>query len=160
MNYFLEIDVPVPMRDGTVLVANIWRPTSGGPVPALLLRSRHSRPRCAAPRATKRSGTGYRTLRPSEPATTRIAHTITLHLFPEEGRPSFEPTADIVTLTRTDHPSAQQRHLTRAAQRSDVASAQVGCERFAALIEAFRRNGHSSGARAWHTWMHRRTVRA
>jgi hypothetical protein len=36
------------------------------------------RPGRAAPRATKRSGTGYRTLRPGEAATTRVTYTINL----------------------------------------------------------------------------------
>jgi uncharacterized protein len=33
-----ERDVPVKMRDGTVLSCDVWRPKSGGPVPALLQR--------------------------------------------------------------------------------------------------------------------------
>jgi predicted acyl esterase len=27
----IEFDVPVPMRDGTVLKADVYRPVSGGP---------------------------------------------------------------------------------------------------------------------------------
>ncbi|MCA9062519.1 MAG: CocE/NonD family hydrolase [Planctomycetaceae bacterium] len=34
-----EIDVPVPMRDGTVLRANVFRPAEGGPWPVLVWRT-------------------------------------------------------------------------------------------------------------------------
>jgi putative CocE/NonD family hydrolase len=37
-SFRLEIDVMVPMRDGTRLATNIWRPEGGEPVPALLVR--------------------------------------------------------------------------------------------------------------------------
>ncbi|MET0713571.1 MAG: CocE/NonD family hydrolase [Mycetocola sp.] len=35
----IEFDVPVPMRDGTVLRADVYRPSSGGPHPVLVQRS-------------------------------------------------------------------------------------------------------------------------
>ncbi|MEU7816907.1 CocE/NonD family hydrolase [Pseudonocardia sp. NPDC049154] len=35
----IELDVPVPMRDGTVLRADIYRPANDGPFPVLLSRS-------------------------------------------------------------------------------------------------------------------------
>lgn len=34
----VEIDVPVPMRDGTILRADVYRPTEPGPYPVLLIR--------------------------------------------------------------------------------------------------------------------------
>ncbi|MEW6305202.1 MAG: CocE/NonD family hydrolase [Verrucomicrobiota bacterium] len=34
-----ELDVPVPMRDGTILRANVFRPNSAGPFPVLVLRT-------------------------------------------------------------------------------------------------------------------------
>ncbi|ALV41454.1 hypothetical protein AU252_10080 [Pseudarthrobacter sulfonivorans] len=34
-----EFDVPIPMRDGVVLRANITRPADGEPAPVLLIRS-------------------------------------------------------------------------------------------------------------------------
>jgi predicted acyl esterase len=39
MSNSISFDVPVPMRDGTKLSTNVWRPESEGPVPALLCRS-------------------------------------------------------------------------------------------------------------------------
>ena len=45
------------------------------------------RPGRTAPRATKRSGTGYRTLRPGEPPTSRATYTINLILLGTEPRP-------------------------------------------------------------------------
>lgn len=35
----LELEVPVPMRDGVILRANVWRPDTDEPVPAILLRT-------------------------------------------------------------------------------------------------------------------------
>lgn len=34
----LERDVPALMRDGTTLYADVYRPSSGGPFPVLLMR--------------------------------------------------------------------------------------------------------------------------
>ena len=74
------------------------------------------RPGRAAPRATKRSGTGYRTLRPDEPATTQVTHTINLQLFPEELRPTTPPgTPTTQQITQPDTPSATPSPLDRAA---------------------------------------------
>ena len=36
----IELDVPVPMRDGTVLRADIYRPAAPGSYPCLLYTSR------------------------------------------------------------------------------------------------------------------------
>jgi putative CocE/NonD family hydrolase len=38
-NIEMEFDVPVPMRDGTILRADVYRPTGGGPWPVLLHRT-------------------------------------------------------------------------------------------------------------------------
>src|SRR4051794_5822649 len=38
MTYSVSVDVPVPMRDGTKLATNIWRPDAPEPVPVLLVR--------------------------------------------------------------------------------------------------------------------------
>ncbi len=38
MTYSVSVDVPVPMRDGTKLATNVWRPDSAEPVPVLLVR--------------------------------------------------------------------------------------------------------------------------
>lgn len=38
MSFTVDIDVQVPMRDGTRLATNIWRPQADGPAPALLVR--------------------------------------------------------------------------------------------------------------------------
>ena len=56
----LELNVPIPLRDGTVTRANVWRPGSGERVPAILVRSPYTReqeeitlfcdPRIALPR--------------------------------------------------------------------------------------------------------------
>ena len=35
----VETNVAVPMRDGVVLRANVWRPAAGGPFPTLLYRT-------------------------------------------------------------------------------------------------------------------------
>lgn len=35
----VELDVPVPMRDGTILRADVWRPDRGGPYPVLVWRT-------------------------------------------------------------------------------------------------------------------------
>src|SRR6266850_3710354 len=40
----VERDVPVPMRDGTTLRANIFRPRQGGPFPVLVMRTPYSKP--------------------------------------------------------------------------------------------------------------------
>ena len=37
-NIKTEVNVPISMRDGTVLRADIFRPDSAGPFPALLVR--------------------------------------------------------------------------------------------------------------------------
>ena len=34
----IELDVPVPMRDGTVLCADVYRPDGEGPYPVLVSR--------------------------------------------------------------------------------------------------------------------------
>nr|BFF16823.1 hypothetical protein GCM10025730_03440 [Promicromonospora thailandica] len=39
MTFVVEVDVPVPMRDGVTLATNVWRPQSPGPFPALLVRT-------------------------------------------------------------------------------------------------------------------------
>lgn len=39
MTYSVSVDVPVPMRDGTKLATNIWRPDGAEPVPTLLVRN-------------------------------------------------------------------------------------------------------------------------
>ena len=45
MNVFTENDVAVPVRDGTVLRANVFRPDSEGSFPGLLLRTPYGKPR-------------------------------------------------------------------------------------------------------------------
>lgn len=37
--FVVDVDVPVPMRDGNQLATNVWRPSSDGPFPGLLLRT-------------------------------------------------------------------------------------------------------------------------
>ncbi|GAA0934939.1 CocE/NonD family hydrolase [Pseudonocardia zijingensis] len=39
MTFVVEVDVPVPMRDGVELATNVWRPEGPGPFPALLVRT-------------------------------------------------------------------------------------------------------------------------
>ncbi|MCP4853930.1 MAG: CocE/NonD family hydrolase [Fuerstiella sp.] len=39
-----EPDVPVPMRDGVILRANVFRPDRGGPYPVLVLRTPYGKP--------------------------------------------------------------------------------------------------------------------
>ena len=39
MTFTVEVDVPVPMRDGVALATNVWRPDGPGPFPALLVRT-------------------------------------------------------------------------------------------------------------------------
>jgi putative CocE/NonD family hydrolase len=39
MTFTVEVDVPVPMRDGVALATNVWRPEGRGPFPALLVRT-------------------------------------------------------------------------------------------------------------------------
>ncbi|TQM43707.1 CocE/NonD family hydrolase [Pseudonocardia cypriaca] len=39
MTFVVEVDVPVPMRDGTALATNVWRPEGPGPFPVLLVRT-------------------------------------------------------------------------------------------------------------------------
>lgn len=51
----IEHDVEIPMRDGTILRANVYLPTGGGPVPAIL--SAHPYGKDAIPERTRR---GYR----------------------------------------------------------------------------------------------------
>ena len=73
------------------------------------------RPGRAAPRATKRSGTGYRTLKPDEPATTKVTHTVKLNLLPEDRRPAPRGTPELLHLTTPERPSPQCRQMTPAA---------------------------------------------
>src|SRR5207253_8513149 len=40
----IERDVPVPMRDGTILRANVYRPASAGPFPVLVMRTPYRKP--------------------------------------------------------------------------------------------------------------------
>ncbi|MFI7448576.1 CocE/NonD family hydrolase [Nonomuraea sp. NPDC049714] len=39
MTFAVEVDVPVPMRDGIALATNVWRPAGPGPFPVLLVRT-------------------------------------------------------------------------------------------------------------------------
>ncbi|SEF37567.1 hypothetical protein SAMN05421837_114127 [Amycolatopsis pretoriensis] len=39
MTFTVEVDVPVPMRDGVALATNVWLPHGTGPFPALLVRT-------------------------------------------------------------------------------------------------------------------------
>jgi putative CocE/NonD family hydrolase len=39
MTFVVEVDVPVPMRDGVALATNVWRPEGSGPFPVLLVRT-------------------------------------------------------------------------------------------------------------------------
>ncbi len=39
MSFTVEVDVPVPMRDGVALSTNVWLPEGPKPVPALLIRT-------------------------------------------------------------------------------------------------------------------------
>jgi putative CocE/NonD family hydrolase len=39
MTFTVEVDVPVPMRDGVALATNVWLPDGPGPFPALLVRT-------------------------------------------------------------------------------------------------------------------------
>ncbi|MEU0795931.1 CocE/NonD family hydrolase [Amycolatopsis sp. NPDC005961] len=39
MSFTVEVDVPVPMRDGVALATNVWLPEAPGPFPALLVRT-------------------------------------------------------------------------------------------------------------------------
>ncbi|MEV4320291.1 CocE/NonD family hydrolase [Actinocrispum sp. NPDC049592] len=39
MTFTVEVDVPVPMRDGIALATNVWLPDGPGPFPALLVRT-------------------------------------------------------------------------------------------------------------------------
>jgi putative CocE/NonD family hydrolase len=39
MSFTVEVDVPVPMRDGVALATNVWLPRGPGPFPALLVRT-------------------------------------------------------------------------------------------------------------------------
>jgi len=39
MRCTVSVDVPVPMRDGTALITDLWLPEADGPVPVLLVRS-------------------------------------------------------------------------------------------------------------------------
>ena len=73
------------------------------------------RPGRAAPRATKRSGTGYRTLKPDEPPTTKVTHTVKLELFPEDQRPAPPGAPELLHLTTPERPSPRRRQMTPAA---------------------------------------------
>ena len=39
MSLQVQLDLKVPMRDGTLLSADLYRPTGAGPLPALLCRT-------------------------------------------------------------------------------------------------------------------------
>ena len=73
------------------------------------------RPGRAAPRATRRSGTGYRTLKPDEPPTTKVTHTVKLELFPENQRPAPPGTPELLHLTTPERPSPRCPQMTPAA---------------------------------------------
>src|SRR5690606_20061451 len=73
------------------------------------------RPGRTAPPATKRSGTGYRTLRPDEPATTRVTHTVKLQLFPVHRRPTPPNGPAIPQPTTPDGASPKHRRMAPAA---------------------------------------------
>jgi len=44
LNVITERDVDVPMRDGVILRANVFRPDRGGPYPALVMRTPYGKP--------------------------------------------------------------------------------------------------------------------
>ncbi len=44
MQIYREIDVPVKMRDGEILRANVFRPAGDGSYPGLLLRTPYGKP--------------------------------------------------------------------------------------------------------------------
>src|SRR3954471_7738130 len=48
-----ERDVAVPMRDGTMLRANVFRPAEGGPFPVLVMRTPYGKPPKADERLVK-----------------------------------------------------------------------------------------------------------
>ena len=39
----LERNVPIPLRDGTLTYANVWRPAGGDPVPAIMVRTPYTK---------------------------------------------------------------------------------------------------------------------
>ncbi len=43
-SFTFEPDVPVPMRDGTVLAANLFLPNTDGPFPVILMRTPYGKP--------------------------------------------------------------------------------------------------------------------
>jgi hypothetical protein len=69
----------------------------------------------AAPRASKRAGTGYRTLRPDEPATTHVTHTVKLQLFPEHRRPAPPSSPATLQIKASDRRSSHRQQMAPAA---------------------------------------------
>ena len=45
LGVIIERSVPVPMRDGTILLADVYRPDRGGPYPVLVHRSAYGKVR-------------------------------------------------------------------------------------------------------------------
>lgn len=54
-----ELDVTIPMRDGTALSANIYRPKEGGPFPVVLMRTPYGKPDSKWGDARKYTAAGY-----------------------------------------------------------------------------------------------------
>ena len=53
LGVIVERNVPVPMRDGTILRADVYRPDRGGPYPVLVVRAPYSKDRASFIRFVK-----------------------------------------------------------------------------------------------------------
>lgn len=58
-NFIAELDVPIPMRDGTKLAANIYRPKDGDRHPVVLMRTPYGKPDAKWGDARKYTAAGY-----------------------------------------------------------------------------------------------------
>lgn len=62
MKFTVDVDVPVPMSDGTLLMTNIWRPEAAHPVPVLLHRGPYGKDNsefCSKPNVFQFIDAGY-----------------------------------------------------------------------------------------------------
>src|SRR5262245_27310370 len=57
--YRFESDVVIPMRDGTKLAANVFRPKEEGRYPAILMRTPYGKPGEAFPDGKRYTDAGY-----------------------------------------------------------------------------------------------------
>jgi uncharacterized protein len=89
-NFVREGDVAVPMRDGVVLRADVWRPDASGPFPVLVYRTPYGKHAATAARSTARRAVqrGYAVV--MQDVRGRYASDGEYGAYPQEGKDGYD----------------------------------------------------------------------